>query len=177
MAGRQQKVINEQAERYGFPFVGAVIDLRAVVRYLHDFLARNNYKLAAGETGDALLDGASQTLKDEYSRQQIAEKRERVKLLRIERLEREGASLSRDVVHEALGKIAGIIRSAGEQLQREYGDDARQILDEAITDADRITQDSFGTETESGSHHGEEKSSTPKKARPKKGAKKKGGSG
>src|SRR6476619_41505 len=46
MSGRQTKVINEQATRYGIPFGGASIDLPSVVRGLHDFLAENAYKLA-----------------------------------------------------------------------------------------------------------------------------------
>jgi len=39
MSGRQTKVINEQAARYDIPFGGATIDLPAVVKRFHDFLA------------------------------------------------------------------------------------------------------------------------------------------
>src|SRR5690242_10540213 len=39
MSGRQSKVINEQAERYGLPFGGPTINLSAVVRAWHNFLA------------------------------------------------------------------------------------------------------------------------------------------
>src|SRR6478672_11158033 len=39
MSGRQAKVINEQADRYGIPFGGSTIDLKQVVHALHDFLA------------------------------------------------------------------------------------------------------------------------------------------
>ena len=45
MSGRQTKVINEQAVRYGIPFGGASINLPDVVRGIHDFLAANVLKL------------------------------------------------------------------------------------------------------------------------------------
>src|SRR5687767_10418373 len=46
MSGRQTKVINEQAERYGLPFGGPSVNLPAFVRAFHDFLADNAIKLA-----------------------------------------------------------------------------------------------------------------------------------
>src|SRR3954464_8087314 len=47
MSGRQTKVLQEQADRYGIPFGGATVDLSRVVRCIHDFLAANAHKLAA----------------------------------------------------------------------------------------------------------------------------------
>ncbi len=45
MSGRQAKVLQEQAARYGIPFGGSTIDLPEVVRALHDFLANAKYQL------------------------------------------------------------------------------------------------------------------------------------
>lgn len=42
MSGRAQQILNEQAKRYGLPVGQAVIDLRAFVRWLHDFLERHS---------------------------------------------------------------------------------------------------------------------------------------
>ncbi len=56
MSGRQTKQINEQAQRYGIPFGGATVNLPAVVRALHDFLADNAVKLARDE--DPLMQGS-----------------------------------------------------------------------------------------------------------------------
>ncbi|WP_146512720.1 hypothetical protein, partial [Thalassoglobus neptunius] len=53
MSGRQTKVINEQAERYGIPFGGRTINLPKVVRALHEFLAANARRLL--EDDDDLL--------------------------------------------------------------------------------------------------------------------------
>ena len=41
MSERQPKILAEQQERYGLPFGGAVINLPAVVKALHDFLAEH----------------------------------------------------------------------------------------------------------------------------------------
>ena len=50
MAGRQTKVLHDQADLYGFPLRGPSIDLPAFVRFFHDWLARNkNVLRAVGE--------------------------------------------------------------------------------------------------------------------------------
>lgn len=54
MSGRQTKVINEQSSRYGIPFGGRLVDLPAVVRALHNFLAENAVRLArCDQNGDS----------------------------------------------------------------------------------------------------------------------------
>src|SRR4030065_190528 len=45
MSGRQSKVLNEQAARYGIPFGGPTINLPDVARALPDFLAAQAAKL------------------------------------------------------------------------------------------------------------------------------------
>jgi hypothetical protein len=50
MSGRQTKVLHDQAELYGIPFGGATIDLPAVARRLHDFLAEHAQVFAALRT-------------------------------------------------------------------------------------------------------------------------------
>src|SRR4026207_434341 len=64
MSGRQTKVINEQATRYGLPFGGAQISLPAVVRAFHDFLADNSVKLARED--DALMQGNGSPALERY---------------------------------------------------------------------------------------------------------------
>lgn len=130
---RQTKVINEQAVRYGIPFGGDTIDLSAVVKALHDFLRDNARKLAAADDEDALLAGMSSPALELY-------RRERAKLAKLDRLEREQSLLSRELVHEGLGRIASILRLAGETLARQCGPEAHEILEDALKDADREIQ-------------------------------------
>src|SRR5574340_1554837 len=51
-SGRQQKILNEQALRYGVPIGGATIDAAELARWLHEFLAANARKLAAADSDD-----------------------------------------------------------------------------------------------------------------------------
>ena len=126
MSGRQTKVIHDQAARYGLPIGGPTIDLPAVVRGLHDFLAANARKLAAGGVDDPALAGVTN----------LDRKREEDwKTARLKRHILEGAYLPRADVHTGLTRFASRIRRAGEALQRNYGPDALKILDDALTDA------------------------------------------
>lgn len=135
MSGRQTKVINEQAERYGIPFGGPTVSLPAVVRRFHNFLAENAYKLAQDD--DLLQGGGASPALERY-------REERSALARLDRLDREGALLPRDEVREALGRIAAILRTAGETLQRQFGSEAADILYEALDDAQRDVERTFG---------------------------------
>jgi hypothetical protein len=132
MSGRQAKILNEQAERYGLPFDGATVDLPAVVKSLHNFLAANAAKLAADERekydpGDEL-------------------RKEKVAMARLNRLERQRELIPRDAVREALDRLAVVYRSAGETLQRQFGNDALQILNEGLEDAERVVLEFFEEE-------------------------------
>ena len=52
MSGRQAKILIEQSARYGIPFDGGnrgVVDLPAVIKGFHDFLADNAMQLAANK--------------------------------------------------------------------------------------------------------------------------------
>lgn len=127
MSGRQTKVINEQAERHGIPFGGATINLSAVVRALHDFLADNKHRLSRED--DPLLSGVSSPALERF-------REERASLARLDRLEREEQLIPRDLTRQALGKMAAIPRTAGETLQVRYGLGASEILCEALDDVE-----------------------------------------
>ncbi len=137
MSGRQTKVINEQAERYGIPFGGATINLSSVVRALHDFLAENAQKLARED--DPLMQGSGSPALERY-------REERALMARLDRLEREQELIPRDVARESLGRIAAILRAAGDALQRQFGPAAGEILYEALDDAQREMDRFFGDE-------------------------------
>ena len=135
MSGRQTKVLNEQAARYGIPFGGAAISLPNVVKALHDFLADNAQKLARDDDPD--MQGSGSPALERY-------REERAAMARLDRLAREGELLPRDEVREALGRIASIIRSVGDMLQRQHGNAALEILTEALDDAQRELDRCFG---------------------------------
>ncbi|HEX8553254.1 MAG TPA: hypothetical protein VF695_00980 [Sphingomonas sp.] len=132
--------LHEQAERYGLPIGGPTIDLPKLARRLHDFLAENAAQLA--KEPDELMVGGSSPALERYREERAALAR----LDRLDRLERENVLLPRDQVREALGRIAAVLRAAGESLQRQYGGGAAELLHEAIDDAEREMKRTFGEE-------------------------------
>jgi len=128
MCGRQTKVLNEQAARYGIPFGGPTINLSEVARALHDFLADNALKLSRDD--DPLMSGSGSVALERY-------REERAAIARLDRMEREGSLLPRDEVREAMGRVASMIRGAGDALQRHFGQTAVEILTDALDDAER----------------------------------------
>jgi hypothetical protein len=135
MSGRQAKVLIEQAERYGLPFGGPTVSLPALARALHDFLADNATKLAQDD--DPLLQGGGSPALERY-------REERAALARLDRLEREGSLIPRDTARAALARIAAILRGAGDALGRQFGSAATDLLYEALDDAGREIERSFG---------------------------------
>ena len=139
MSGRQVKVLNEQAVRYGLPIGGRVINLSLVVRAFHDFLARNKHRLAADN--DPLLTGGRNSAALERYRVAQAE------LAELDLQERRNSMVPRDDVRLCYALIASHIRNAGETLQKTFGPDAHAILQEALDDADRALVDALGVGT------------------------------
>lgn len=142
MAGRQQVTINEHAIRYGLPIgVGhKTISLPDVVRALHEWFAKNWRKLAAADQPsetDPLLAGGGSKWLEEYRRQ-------KARLAEIEVSEKEGVMVKRDHVRDGLQRISAVLRDCGEKLGKQCGDDARAILDDALTDAEREIDLLFG---------------------------------
>jgi len=82
-------------------------------------------RLPLPDATDPLLAGGTSQALEEY-------RRERAKLARLDRLEREGQLVRRSEIHEALALLAAHIRKAGERLGRRFGPDAQEILDEAL---------------------------------------------
>jgi hypothetical protein len=123
-SGRQQKVLNEQAARYGIPIGEAVINLPDVVRWLHDFIAENAQKL---RQDDEPPDGAA------LERLRLAKAELAEILLSRERQD----VVSRKDLRDGHTRIGGILRICGEALLRQFGPGAQQILNNALDDAQR----------------------------------------
>lgn len=129
-SGRQIKVINEQAERYGLPMGGPTIDLPVFVKALHDFLADNARKLAGAESDDPTLAGATSP---------AMERKRQLECRKLElQLEREqGLWIERKRVHDGHGRIGGLLRVAGEALLRQFGPAAQKIFNDALDNCER----------------------------------------
>ena len=128
-------MLNEQAARYGIPLGGARIDLPAVVKALHDFLAANAQKLARDE--DDLLAGGGSPALERY----------REGARETGPAGAAGAPKSAAAAKRgpgSWGRIAAVLRAAGDALQRQFGAAAVEILYEALDDAQRELDQSLG---------------------------------
>jgi hypothetical protein len=52
--------------------------------------------------------------------------------------------VSRDKVRQGLGAVAGVLRQCGDILQKQFGSDALDILNDALADAERAVESMFG---------------------------------
>lgn len=139
MADRQARTIIDQAHRYGLPIDGATIDLAAVVYSLHRFLSVNAARLAgrangisAGEDsgeGDLAIGEASPMLEKWRA--------EKWRAALFDNEERERNLISRAEIDNHLGALASMLRGGAERLERHYGPDARQILDDVLDEFTR----------------------------------------
>ena len=137
MSGRSARVLIDQAKRYGMPIAGRTVDLAALLKWLHDFLATNSTRLNAPDSDDPMMAGVASPALERY-------RDERAKLARLERLQKEGLLLPRDPMHQLHGKMAAVIRSSGDKLLRDFGEEAYAILTEALDDVQREVDRAFG---------------------------------
>jgi len=86
-----------------------------------------------GENGDPLLVGEGGPASPALEKYREA----RAALAELELGERRRDLLPRSAVHEVFGRVAFRLRDAGEQLQREHGSEAHEVLNEALDDAER----------------------------------------
>lgn len=129
MSGRQAKQLREQAERYAIPFGGKIINLPEVVRALHSFLASKARILARSDEDD-LYSGFTSPAMEKLREATL-------QLKKLELGKRRGELLDRHQMHDALTRAAGVLRRAGERLERRCGSEAYAILDEALDGVQR----------------------------------------
>lgn len=142
MSGRAAQVVNEQSVRYDLPIGGPVINLPKLLRAVHDFIAKHKTKLNAPIDADPMMggDGDSDAL-EAYRR--VKTEQEELKLAEMKK-----TLVPQQTMHEELGRLAGILRGAGEQLGKAFGRDAQLILEEALDDFDATRGDRLGHEVE-----------------------------
>lgn len=133
MSGRQAKVINEQAARYGLPFGGSEINLPDLAFALHNFLAAHARIL--GKSARHI--GLDEEDEDDEPGDDELLKHEKYLRERLRRLADERQTIDRAANHAALAEIAGLIRGLGDALQKKFGPDALEMLDSTLNDCER----------------------------------------
>lgn len=134
MSGRQHKSLGDLARNYGFPLDGPTVDLPAFVSFFCTFMSQNGQKLLSDPDGDLENAGDDSPMLERL-------RKEKWRLARLDRRERENQLLPRAKVHETLAILAELIRGVGDKLQKNHGAEAARALNE--------TMDSFATHVES----------------------------
>lgn len=140
MTGRQTKLLQDVASRWAIPCDSRVISLPKVLRAFHDLLAKHSRVLSAAQgmgEDDMNGTGASSEALERY-------RQERFLLSRLERLERERVLLPREDVHAGLAHVAAFYRSMQEKLERSFGRDVADMMEEDLAEAESAMREYFG---------------------------------
>lgn len=134
-SGRQHKVLNEQAELYGIPIGAATIDVREVAKWLHDFLSEHKQVLPELVRVGEL---EPKTLKGQLVAQKVRQLENRNRLLEDQLATNRHTLIPRSEIHEYMIRAANLLRSAGERLEKRFGQDASDILLDALASFERL---------------------------------------
>jgi Fe-S cluster biosynthesis and repair protein YggX len=137
-SGRQTKILHDQAALYGLPVDRPTIDLAAVARWLHDFLATHHQKyrprsVEPDDDGDNWQDSPR-------TPGLIRWQNEKAKLAKLDRLERERELLNRAEIQAGLAQIAAVLRNGGDALQKKCGPDALEIFTAMLDACERAIE-------------------------------------
>jgi hypothetical protein len=131
-SGRGRQVLDEQHARYGLPVKGATIDLAAVARWVHDLLAAHGRKINADEP---------EMLAAEVSSPALERYRElRCAILELEYQIKCGQLVSVAHSREFHTLTASVLRDAGRHLQLRHGQDAYEVLSDALDECERLLE-------------------------------------
>jgi hypothetical protein len=138
MAGRQQKVIDEQAERYDLPIDDATIDLFAAIRAYHDLLTANHRYIRPADDAESINNGDVSEM--EVHELHVAKLQEEVAKLRNSNLlsaikvkHASGDTIDRGELRQLLGWLSTRLEGFGQQLRRSSGgEDAQKSLNEFL---------------------------------------------
>lgn len=128
-SGRQRTNLLRQAKIWGMPTGERTINIPAMAKWIHDFIAVNAERLLKnGKDDDGLLDGPNTPWLDRLRRAKT--KREE---FRHECDKREW--IKRDEIHHSMALFAQKLRLGFTKVERRFGKDAQKMIDKALTDA------------------------------------------
>lgn len=140
MAGRQQKVIDEQADRYDLPIDGPSIDLFSAIKAYHDLITANARFIRPADdaelvdAGELSIDDAMHhDLQTEKLRQEVIKLRQSNERLAIQVTRDRGDSIDRRALREMLAWLSTRLEGFGQQLRRAAdGAEAQKTLNEFL---------------------------------------------
>ena len=139
LAGMHRAELHKFAKRTGAPCGPGPCDLTVLMPWLMRRIAEG---APAKIDDDPLLAGSADSPALERYRH------EKALLAKLDRLEREGDLLPRELVADGLAQISRVLRETGDALLRQFGTDAHELLDDALVDLKRIISQSFADASE-----------------------------
>ncbi|TWU15972.1 hypothetical protein [Allorhodopirellula heiligendammensis] len=138
MAGRQQRTIDEQADRYDLPIDGPTIDLFAAIKSYHDLITANARVIRAADDAEAITAGDVDEMT--HAELQMLKMREEITKLQrgneslaIKVTKERGDTIDRSELRHLLGWLSTRLEGFGQQLRRsDGGEDAQKCLNEFI---------------------------------------------
>lgn len=154
LSGRQPKQLIELATKYGFPYPtgrnAKTVDVRAILRWFHDFHARNAGQLAAGSgdsSDESILQLCSKELKDEFIRQKIEQSRIDNARKKIELESLSENYLPVEPLRQFHNRLAELLRRIRTKFAKHFDADDREFAEQAfeslITDWQRLAHAHF----------------------------------
>ena len=139
LSGKPRKTIHEQA-RYGLPIGGSIIDLNFVLRWFHDLLekltrTKSGRQFLAGQGSGLDTDGSSEANDKGFWQKRY--QKEKAKLARLDRLQREGRLIDSDLSTTCWTLIARRLQQLGDSLQKGFGPIPAKMLNAALEDCKR----------------------------------------
>jgi len=129
------KTVNDQADRLGVPLRGKTVDLSAVLTWFHDSISKKPD--TKDITDDPMLQGDVSPGLERYRNAQAD-------LKEMERDERKGILVRREAMHEHMTRLAQILKSAGETLRKDFGDKAKDVLEESLDEFREYVRSNLG---------------------------------
>lgn len=127
LGGRQTIQLQRMADRWDFPIDGRYVDLFAVMARLWSFL--NQYgEILGAVIDDSTEDGDDNSLTVRYLKAKIHKTEADAEAARLRVEEKSGSLCRREFVHDFLSRLANRVRMAGEQAQRNWGEDGFEIF-------------------------------------------------
>lgn len=126
LAGRHQRVIDDQAVRYDMPIDGPKIDLYQVLKKFHDIL---------GEWGPTIreLQGEEGSLRTEKLRKEIELLERRSKAIELEIKSKQNEFIDRATLRIRMEWLANKLRGFSERLGKRFGGDAQVLFNTLLT--------------------------------------------
>ena len=143
-SGRQHKVLSDQAKLYGIPLDGKTVDVREIAKWLHDFLAKYRQPLSDLVKQESAADGEAKSLQGKKLAEEVKQLKHRNQLLQ-NKIELDSEQLvNRELIHEQMVRAAQILRNAGDRLYKKCGNEAGDILANAIDDFEILLSELHG---------------------------------